>query len=76
MDSATRHRHRAARFEIGHAHISGVGDEGVVYTIQASPDLVTWSDIGSALAGEGGVFEFGDPDSADLGSRFYRVTLP
>jgi len=65
-----------ARLGNNHAHITGTGDAGVKYTIQATSDLVNWQDIGTATANESGAFEFEDPNPAHLNNCFYRITLP
>jgi len=65
-----------ARLENSHARITGVGDAGVTYHIEASSDLVNWEDIGTATAGAGGDFEFDDPSAVHLSRCFYRVVLP
>jgi len=59
-----------------HAQITGSGDAGVTYRIQASSDLLTWNDIGRAAAQSGGGFSFDDPQAANAAARFYRVATP
>jgi hypothetical protein len=58
-----------------HALITGTGNAGVVYTIQASSDLVNWQSIGTTTAGANGVFNFQDSNAGNFPSRFYRVVL-
>jgi hypothetical protein len=65
-----------ARLGNNRARIAGTGDAGTTYTIQASFDLVTWQDIGTATANEGGAFAFEDTNAPHLSSCFYRVALP
>ena len=65
-----------ARLENNHARITGVGDAGATYTIQASSDLLLWENIGTATAGANGAFEFDDPNAVHLSRCFYRVALP
>ena len=57
------------------ALITGTGTAGVIYTIQASSDLINWQSIGTATAGANGVFSFEDSNIASFNSRFYRVVL-
>jgi hypothetical protein len=58
-----------------HAQITGTGTAGVVYTIQASSDLINWQTIGTATAGTNGVFNFQDSNITNYPYRFYRVVL-
>jgi hypothetical protein len=55
--------------------LTGTGDMNVTYTIQASSDLVHWSDIGSATTDENGQFEYHDEDADNFVARFYRTVL-
>jgi hypothetical protein len=57
------------------ALITGSGNAGVVYTIQASSDLIHWQSIGTATANGTGVFEFDDSNVGNFPRRFYRVIL-
>jgi len=60
-----------------HAQIMGTGDAGITYKIQASSDLLTWRDIGIAVAAQSsGGFSFEDPEPANAAARFYRIALP
>jgi hypothetical protein len=61
--------------DINHALITGTGDAGVVYTIQASSDLMNWQSLGTATADVNGVFNFQDSNIANFSSRFYRAAL-
>jgi hypothetical protein len=65
-----------ARLADNHTRLIGAGDVGVIYTIQASADLLNWQDIGTATTGTGGGFEFEDLNPASPSSCFYRVALP
>jgi len=58
------------------ALLTGTGSAGVVYTIQASTNLINWIQIGTAKAGTNGVFTFKDTKIISFKSRFYRVVLP
>jgi len=49
---------------------------GRIYKIQASNDLKTWTDIGSATGSAQGRGQFLDPDSANNEQRFYRTLSP
>ena len=59
-----------------HGLITGTGSANVTYTIQASPDVIHWQNIGTATAGTNGVFEFEDTVVGSFAPRFYRVSLP
>ena len=60
----------------GTNHISGTAEANVTYTVQASPDLVHWQDIGTATAGTNGAFEFEEVGVSSVGTRFYRISKP
>jgi hypothetical protein len=49
------------------------GKVGRTYDIQASPDLVTWTAIGTVLVPAGGSLEFPDTNAASFPKRFYRA---
>jgi hypothetical protein len=51
--------------------LSGVG--GRTYTIQASTDMLTWTNIGTATADANGVCQFEDVNAANFPQRFYRA---
>jgi hypothetical protein len=55
--------------------ITGTGDASVTYTIQASRDLIHWTDIGSPAADANGRFNFGEVGDSNPGFRFYRALL-
>ncbi len=57
-----------------HAQLTGTGAPGVVYTIQASTNLVNWQAIGTVTAGTNGTFQIDDPKMDQFSRRFYRVT--
>ncbi|SRR5712692_10961812 len=48
------------------------GLEGRNYTVQASTDLVNWTDIGAATT-TAGTIQFTDPNAASFRQRFYRL---
>ena len=62
--------------DMNEALITGTGDTDVVYTIQASTDLINWQSIGTATAGTNGVFNFQDSNIASYNSRYYRASFP
>jgi hypothetical protein len=56
-----------------HARLTGTGQAGVTYTIEASTDLVNWQAIGTVTAGTNGTFQVDDPKMEQFTKRFYRV---
>ncbi|MGI8437364.1 MAG: hypothetical protein ACR2NX_10745 [Chthoniobacterales bacterium] len=46
------------------------------FTIQASTDLATWTNLGTGTTGTNGVLLFQDPDAANFPARFYRAIGP
>jgi hypothetical protein len=56
--------------------IAGVGDANVSYKIEASLDLTSWTEIGTALADGGGVFEYVDDAAGGFTARYYRIAMP
>jgi hypothetical protein len=56
--------------------IAGTGDANVAYRVEASSDLLNWTEIGTAPSDEAGVFEFLDAEAGGFTARFYRVALP
>jgi hypothetical protein len=59
-----------------HLRIAGTGDSNVTYRIQASTDLVSWTEIGTATADGTGAFEFVDAAAGTFSGRCYRVATP
>ncbi|MEY4385505.1 MAG: hypothetical protein RLY20_788 [Verrucomicrobiota bacterium] len=57
-------------------HLVGTGDANATYHIQASTNLLNWSEIGLATANGSGVFEYIDGAAAGFRTRYYRVTYP
>jgi hypothetical protein len=51
--------------------LTGVG--GRTYTIQASTDMLTWTNIGTATADANGVCQFDDANAINFPQRFYRA---
>ena len=66
----------AVFLDADHLRLRGQGDANVGYVIQASPDLVQWSALGTAPADGAGFFEYVDDRVSGLPQRFYRVSLP
>ena len=61
------------QFVDSNARVSGTGEPGLSYTIQASSDLSDWQDIGTATADSDGLLQFQDLDTANFINRFYRA---
>jgi hypothetical protein len=59
-----------------YARITGTGDPGSTYNIEATSDLVTWQVIGTAVTGNDGIYQFDDADAVSFAHRFYRTALP
>lgn len=60
----------------GRFYIELSGQINQVYTLQRSPDLTTWTDIGSGTA-TSGILRFQDPDKNPAGEpRYYRAYVP
>jgi hypothetical protein len=57
------------------ALVSGIGDPGVIYTIQTSSDLETWPDESIAIAGPTGEFQF-EVELLSSSEQFFRVVIP
>ena len=49
---------------------------GTFYLLQVSSDLAHWSDLTNATPTLSGPFQFTDPDAAQHGRRFYRLSMP
>jgi autotransporter-associated beta strand protein len=67
----------------GNRRILGLGQPGLLYTIEATPHLnppIPWSFIGTAPAAPGGLqpglYEFLDTNAPGLPMRFYRAVSP
>jgi len=61
------------RLPDGSAVITGVGAPAITYIIEASNDLVTWTEFGAILSDITGAFSFTDYDAPSSGVRFYRA---
>ncbi len=53
-----------------------LGIPGIAYLVQASPDLVAWSTLGTRTADSVGFFEWTDAEAALHPGRFYRSIAP
>ncbi len=51
------------------------GQSGFYYIVQASTNLINWSNI-ATLANTNGVVSFTDPASTNFNRRFYRAVAP
>ncbi len=63
----------------GVKQIQGLGLSNSTYTIEAATNLtptITWSNLGNALATNGGVFSFTDTNAPLFPIRFYRAVSP
>ncbi len=52
----------------------GVGSSATIYTIQASTNLLQWTNLGLATGDIGGNFLFTDTNATNFRYRFYRTT--
>jgi hypothetical protein len=57
----------------GSAQVFGEGTPDTTYVIEASNDLVNWTEFGTVLSDNVGVFSFTDFDAPNSGVRFYRA---
>lgn len=58
---------------LGESHTPPYSVPGYTYTLQCSPNLVSWSDL-TSFVGDGNYFEYVD-DVADIPRRFYRTRI-
>jgi hypothetical protein len=65
-----------ARLSASQMVIQGLGQAGLLYTFQASTNLMDWTTLGTALANAGGLYSFIDGDAGSFSQRFYRVLSP
>ena len=56
--------------------LSILGVPGQSYSIQASGDLVTWTNLAPITAGSNGFALFFDSNSSNISRRFYRLLIP
>jgi hypothetical protein len=61
--------------ELDLALVSGLGDPGVIYTIQTSQDATDWHSESLAIAGVTGEFQF-EVDLLNFSAQFFRVVIP
>jgi hypothetical protein len=65
----------AVQWVNGTYQLSGLGTNFGAYTISATSDFHTWTDVGTVNANGGGVFQFTDPQASPA-IRFYRSLGP
>ena len=53
--------------------LSGTGLGSQTYNVQASPDFITWTVIGTVKADANGAFTYADPVGANRPRRMYRL---
>jgi hypothetical protein len=58
----------------GTFQLLGVGGASVIYTIQATTNLIQWTNIGSATGDVSGNFTISDTNASNFRYRFYRTT--
>jgi hypothetical protein len=49
------------------------GVPGWTYSVEGSPDLVVWTELGSLTVGADGFQGFTDPEASGQGQKFYRI---
>jgi hypothetical protein len=57
----------------GTAKLQFLGQSGLLYTLQASTNLIDWAEIAAQPAGVRGLWEFTDAEAANLPWRIYRL---
>lgn len=55
-------------------NLTGFGNGSAIYTVQASTNLLQWTNIGKATGDVSGNFNFIDTNAANFLHRFYRTT--
>ena len=60
-------------FEDGVSLLQFSADTAREYAVQASDDLRTWDELGTAESTEDGLYTFEDADAENSGNRYYRV---
>ena len=76
MKASARFSLTSVAFISNRVHLTGSGNANVTYTIQASSDLVEWSEIGAAVSDANGQFEFDQAEESHFEARFFRAFLP
>ncbi len=56
--------------------LTGTGSAGYTYDLQVSPDLSTWTKIGTITVDQADLFQFTDPQVAGATTRYYRLGNP
>lgn len=60
----------------GHMQLRWQSVAGKGYTVQYSSDLVSWSNVGDFVEGDGSLLSVSDPAAIPPnGQRFYRIAL-
>lgn len=57
----------------GCAILSFEGVRGQTYTVQASTDMVNWTNIGTVTGNNKGLCQFVDPNAPKYPHRYYRM---
>ena len=57
----------------GKANLTGLGQSGHVYEMQASRDLKNWSILGNVTADSTGAFSYTDTNASSFSNRSYRL---
>lgn len=60
----------------GSIQLQFFGTPGTNCTFQSATDLLHWTDLGSAFADTGGIFQFTDTNAPSFPYRFYRWRVP
>jgi len=63
-----------AGFTNGGWRFTGIGIPSNTYTIQATTNFITWTNIGPVIGNSNGIFSFIDSNAAQFKYRFYRIT--
>lgn len=58
----------------GNFHLLGTGTSSLIYTVQASTNLLQWTNIGTATGDLSGGLDFLDTNASKFRYRFYRTT--
>jgi hypothetical protein len=65
-----------ARLPNGTMRLGFTASTGFTYSVQASPNLVSWTNIATNLPATNATLFLNDPDAANLASRYYRLIWP